>query len=483
MLQNSPYPHRAAGCFFSLIVFVLSTTACATLPAPTLLSPENGRHGVSLNPRLEWRFSDGPADFELELNEKTDAGETLLFRERVSAPFFEIPPERLQGLSSYRWRVRAVSGADESGEWSDTWMFSTQPTPGNPWEALEDGDTDQDGIPDRIEKETYHTDPFRKTLFVRPKKKIDAQTDAYWEEFYTRLFPGSTNGTALIPAFEAANVEVVVLGAPDHPFSLFRGAAGYEYDPDNHPEWPCDILEIILKPPGSKEYPIYIFGADDEAHKGHIYFREYAMADGDSVTLTGTWTWSTKGYTSSSEKSYKYYQPYVYLHPLQCYFEEGAYPVIRMEAVPETMDCKDSPETDCVYSSPMNLNAQDPSPNPPYTLTGDDTVEINPLAFDENGRITEIGDAGTSYDIYQVMARTVVHEMGHALLGAVNEDHCDNPCCIMFRNSIDWEQKMFGPSCPATETRAPISGCSHSPGGSKDIRGLHVIYNFYRSGP
>lgn len=479
MSQDCPFPHRTAGCFFFLIVFVLSTTACGTLSAPTLLSPENGRQGVLLNPRLEWRSPDGPSNFELELSEKTEGGEILLFQEHVSTPFFDTPPESLQGLSLYRWRVRAVSGAAEPGEWSETWTFSTQPRAGNPWETSEDTDTDQDGIPDRIENETYLSDSSRKTLFVRPKKKIDAQSYTYWEEFYTRLFPGSMNGTALIPAFEAANVEVVVLGAPDHPCLLFRGSEGFEYDPGAHPEWPCDILEIILKPLGSKDYPVYVFGADDEAHKGHTYFSEYAIAEGDSVTRTGTWTWSTKGYTSSSEKSYKYYQPYVYPHPLQCYFEEGAYPVIQIDAVPKTTDCKDSPETDCVHLSPMNLNAQDPSPNPPYVVRGDDTVEFNAVTFDDSGMITGIGAVGKSYDIYQVMARTVVHEMGHALLGAVNEDHCDNPCCIMFRNSIDWEQKTFGPSCHFPESEFATSGCSHSPGGSKDIRGLHVIYNFY----
>jgi hypothetical protein len=141
---------------------------------------------------------------------------------------------------------------------------------------------------------------------------------------------------------------------------------------------------------------------------------------------------------------------------------------------PIVTDCRKFPDK-CNKLSPFNLNDNDPPPNPPYTMKPDDTVEFNEIDFDSEGKIIRIGKRGKPYTKYQVLARTAVHEMGHALLGAVWQDHCQNPCCIMCRKIIDRDQKGFGPGCRIAETS--VSKCQHGPGGNQDIRAVGVVFN------
>jgi hypothetical protein len=96
-------------------------------------------------------------------------------------------------------------------------------------------------------------------------------------------------------------------------------------------------------------------------------------------------------------------------------------------------------------------------------------VELNNIiVFDSNKKISYVGAIpGTGYERKMVYRRTIAHELGHALLAASENDHCSNPDCIMYGNVIDWELSSFG------ETGI----CTHSPGGSRDIRATGVVHN------
>jgi hypothetical protein len=348
-------------------------------------------------------------------------------------------------------------------------------------------DMDCDGIPDRIEKEVFYSSPDKKTLFVRPLKEKEecesqeSEDDScleYWEEFYLNLFPGGSNGRAAIPAFKESNIEVIVIGQPDNPYKPMQK---FLYNPgmdSNRP--PCSILEITLKKKrGSSGWPIYPVTAEDAPHRGHIYFRPDCPID--ESTSKSLWLWSTFGYASSAEKFFNYYRAYIYSYPLDRYFSEGVYESIAIGQKPVVMDCKKYPHK-CNMLSPFNLNDNDPPPNPPYILKPDDTVEFNDIEFDSEGTIVRIGPRGKPYTWNQVLARTAVHEMGHALLGSVQEDHCRNPSCIMYPFIEDWDQRGFG-SSGDIEQKGGTLQCKHGPGGSHDIRADGVVYNYYADNP
>jgi hypothetical protein len=314
-------------------------------------------------------------------------------------------------------------------------------------------DADDDGIPDDVELELLRTDPNRKTLFVRPKK-IDGAHSDYWPDFIA-LFPSSRAGFAEIPAFTQAGIEISVLGDPSHPYSEMRK---FNYDPSldqNHP--PCDILEILYMPATSYcQYGDY--------NMGHTHFF-------DSSTPP-TWYWDTKGYVPNDQTSahylkYRYFTPLVYPFPLETYFTEGAYPRIEVGGGPAVTSGCGLPQCyDWNHASPLNLN--DAETGPPFTQRPDLTVEFNAIVFDTDRRIITIGARGEGYYRDEVLRRTIVHEMGHALLAASENDHCANHQCIMYGYVVDWEVHHFG----------GVGACTHSPGGSKDIRAKGIVHNW-----
>ena len=133
----------------------------------------------------------------------------------------------------------------------------------------------------------------------------------------------------------------------------------------------------------------------------------------------------------------------MYQQVLDNYFGEGAYEKIEVKNpphVPETTVCN---ETSCQLDgtkdvSPLNL--KDLEPGPPYEDPPDGTVEFNDITFFADGTIEAVGaNDAEDYDKDEVLARTLVHEMGHGL-GLVG--HCENPLCIMYNSVLFWE--MYG---------------------------------------
>jgi hypothetical protein len=316
--------------------------------------------------------------------------------------------------------------------------------------AVSAPDADEDGIPDAVESELLHTDPKKKTLFVRPKKIDRGQFD-YWPGFIA-LFPSSRAGVADIPAFTQAGIEISVVGDPGNPYPPMRS---FNYDPSFDPHHPpCDIFEILYMP----EAAYCVFG---NYNMGHTFFS----------SANRSWYWDTKGYvpndqTSAHYQKYRYFTPLLYPLPLKTYFSEGAYPRIEVGAGPAvTSGCGLNQCYDSNHASPLNLN--DAETGPPFTQRPDLTVEFNAIVFGGDMRIITIGARGEGYYRGDVLRRTIVHEMGHGLLAASENDHCANPQCILYERVVDWKPHEFG----------AVGVCTHSPGGSKDIRAKGIVHN------
>jgi len=189
-----------------------------------------------------------------------------------------------------------------------------------------------------------------------------------------------------------------------------------------------------------------------------------------------TWYWDTKGYvpndqTSAHYQKYGYFTPLIYPFPLDNYLKEGAYLRIEPAQAPmATTGCGLNQCYDFNYSSPLNLNASNPIHGRP-----DGTVEFNAITFDSTSKQinSPVIYGATEYDRDTVLRRTIVHEMGHALLAASEGDHCSDLECIMYHSVADWEPWDFG---PPTDVENPRT-CTHSAGYSKDIRAPGVIHN------
>jgi hypothetical protein len=358
-------------------------------------------------------------------------------------------------------------------------------------------DTDGDGIPDVVEA-TLGTSPILKTLFVRPwiESETVERSYTFWSDFKAVLFPdpdpdlGARDGFATIGPFRDRDVEVSIIGDPAHPYydavlDVYP-MRDVNYDPALDPNSPpCDIMEVYYERQ-EEECP------DNDA-EGHIYFNGR------------TWSWDTKGLTPDISLDpgappsagtpeydawylewldwqyylkYQYHRARVYKKPLDNYVNEGPYGIIRANETPTgvvstgtTHECTSS----CTGASPMNYH--DTESGPPYSsyVSGimDETVEFNTLDYvnilevgaeDPLGRIQSVGARNVTFHRDLVLARTVVHEMGHTLMNASNSfDHCSVTGCIMSGDTENtWILMPFG---------APL-GCIHNDDGSRDIENL-----------
>ncbi|MFO8163538.1 MAG: hypothetical protein R6T98_03275 [Desulfatiglandales bacterium] len=445
--------------FFLVWLSVITSPLYSLTDTPQLLYPEGGETTVSPTPLFEWEPLPHAISYELEI---LSASKNRIRIQKIGGTEgeWQVPTQYfLQGPAIYYWRLRAIY-KDDASEWTGFRSFMVQE---NSWAPKDDDD--KDGIPNDIEKEFYRTDPHTTTLFVRPKKEVGFLRDDYWQGFIN-LFPDKKAGFAKIPPFDRAGIEIVVIGSPNHKYSEFDN---FYYDPaSDHNNLPCNIMELVYKRKANS-LGRGIFCTDYSYHEGHTFFAEYGATMVNGVEKAApAWSWDTKGYTPKGKKHHDYFIPQIYPFPLSNYVEEGAYKSIGKGSMPETTDCKDSDDIQCRHSSPMNLNANDPAPNPPYSLRPDETVEFNEICFESDGKIRNTPPMAKEYHRDSVLKRTIVHEMGHALLTADKEDHCQNPLCIMYERTIDWEMHDFG---PCTDNYC----CEHRPGGAKDIR--KMIYN------
>jgi hypothetical protein len=432
---------------------------CDVPSRPTLVSPTDGLIGTPTNPTMSWNVSIGANSYALEVSADSGFGSPVVAQDGIADPFYAMASGMLSNNGTYYWRVKSKSGLGDS-LWSEVWNFRTEPVYGNLFinaRGITDPDVDGDGLDDEILEGpnglfgngVVGTDPTKKTLFVRPLHETGYDVAfkmqyEYWPGFI-QLFPESRPGFAKIQPFANAGIEIVVVGAPDN---IYTPMKDWNYDPATDPKHPnVDILTIIYKLPNA----YVLFGS---SAKGHTFF----YTNGS----TSTWSWDTKGYTPSTPGAYGYKTPEIYPFPLDKYFQEGAYGTIAVGATPPpSKSCDPGP---CTGKSTMNINSLDPINGAP-----DDWVEFNPIAFNSDGSIKNIptplpATPGCTED--EVRARTIAHELGHALLEGLNSDHCADPQCIMYEGVKDWNLYDFG-----------HGNCIHIAGGSKDIRAFGIVHN------
>ena len=398
-------------------------------------------------------------------------------------------------------------------------------------------DTDCDGIPDIVEKENLGTNPDKKTLFVRPKEQNDEGDYEYWENFIDLFHKGiedcedckdaKRHGFVIIPPFENAGIEVVVIGefAPERKYKPFNSLT---YDPaksDDHlklagKKLPCDIMEIRLikekekEPiPEEKTYSTCYSDLTSYTNDGHIYLAGLRTLLNKVSITASNWRCDGKGLTFT-KCPHRYHVARLFELPLDKYFEEGAYRKIEIGdmALENITDCNQSPAV-CSNDklSPMNLkdpevineSLKSPFIGIPVHTPEIDTVEFTPFTFDEYGKVTYVPSEirfdkklGKAFEIRksentgnnhsdfvivrpytkkEVKKRNIVHEMGHALMGGGDTDHCYNPKCIMHAYPLDWELRDFGPPCGIDKNGKKFYCCEHKSCGGLDVRA--GVYN------
>ncbi len=472
-------------CGHSTSGLLWSFTTVPGIPAPpVLISPAKGETAAALNPTLNWQASNGASSYWLQFSTKPSLStDTNIIDHSIAGT--SNPLTGLNNSTTYYWRVNA-SNTQGTSDWSDISTFITQPPYGDVFagvRGITDPDNDHDGIDDNWEIANLSDISLNyKTLFVRPKMTNSILTEPssyqYWDGFI-KLFPdtltryNSVNryGFANVPALLDAGIEVVVIGPtcctdftdPNNPKSCtsiptysgsgfqchqYKPFDNFNYDPaadSNHPN--CDILEITYVTD-----PLYGYCLECiQQYGGHTFFS----------TQGKVWSWDTKGYTPSTAGPYGYHTSEIYALPLNTYFSEGAYSnPIAAGSSSMGIDCS---ITNCNSKSPLNLNTTDYVNGLPGS-----TVQFNPITFDSTGKISSITPPlpVTGYDQNTVLRRTIVHEMGHALLAGLDTDHCVDPNCIMYQSVLDWQMHDFG-----------HGACGHQPGGGKDIRVDGIIHN------
>jgi len=125
----------------------------------------------------------------------------------------------------------------------------------------------------------------------------------------------------------------------------------------------------------------------------------------------------------------------------------------------------------------MNFNDNDSGP--PFSNKPDQTVEFNKISYETSGKINSIESIGKKYSEDEVLQRIITHEIGHALLGSgLDNGHCSNPNCIMYKYTLDWEMREFGkPDSSSNQSTGLTVECEHSKGNSFDIRLPGIVHN------
>ena len=118
---------RRIFCFLLIgcsIVWVESTFAKQTLPAPTLLSPADNIY-VRLyelgQVRLEWSAVEGAARYEINIER-----DTYFKQDFTPNTSYQMPANTFYGI--YEWKVRALDAQNVEGEWSETRHIQAVPS-------------------------------------------------------------------------------------------------------------------------------------------------------------------------------------------------------------------------------------------------------------------------------------------------------------------------------------------------------------------
>jgi hypothetical protein len=200
---------------------------------------------------------------------------------------------------------------------------------GNPYPP-DDNDPDGDGILNNYEL-AYGTDPGKKTLFVRPKMKVNGAW-VFWNEFCDVYLPLLTAYTGT--GVGQLGIEIVCVG----PWLKLDGAHHLKYaklwdinyDPtaDTAGPQPIDILEIRYNDKSTAS------GLLLYSHMGHTFFKNVPilMPGVPPVYVwSWQWLWDFTG-NSTTPMSNGYLTAYLYPLSIDKYFTEGQYKSIAKGA-------------------------------------------------------------------------------------------------------------------------------------------------------
>ena len=96
---------------------------------PGLISPENNGFQTDNTPTFKWTAVEDPSGVKYTLQYSIDQnfGPETITVEDLEENTYTVPSELLD--STYYWRVRAVDGAGNVGNWSAVWQFTVDTTP------------------------------------------------------------------------------------------------------------------------------------------------------------------------------------------------------------------------------------------------------------------------------------------------------------------------------------------------------------------
>jgi hypothetical protein len=295
---------------------------------------------------------------------------------------------------------------------------------GDPYPA-DDSDPDGDGIPNKYEL-AYGTDPGKKTLFVRPRKK--AGTWVFWDEFcdvyrpLLKVYTGTGQGQL--------GIEIVCVGdnriKSDGTYHLkYEKLRNLNYNPKTDTTGPVDpgtgqnlagpqpidIVDIYYNDPKAI--------VSSTANKGHTFFH--------STNKLWYWDIPARAMSTSSYLDNGYLTAYLYPFSIENYFDEGQYNSIALNAAKQITVNTCNGIVCGKPASPFNHDKRNETPP--------SGVELNNVVFDANGTVTADPVFATmQWNKQQVILRTLAHEMGHALSASniPENDHCADKLCIMY---------------------------------------------------
>jgi hypothetical protein len=321
-----------------------------------------------------------------------------------------------------------------------------------------------------------------KTFYVWPTCEVSEGNYVYWEGFiklfndlYYQDNPGSPElpegkWLARIEPYEKAGIEVVVIGAPDCPY---------------HPE-DSHVMQIICKGLKGKCLTMNI-----DCRRGINKYCEASNYNyGHTHFMHGEWGHDTMGFTPGGSGQIRYGTPWIFPFAVENLFTEGAYKNLAVGEKPlmirKNQNCNEGKPCYDPSEHCPNLNAnldycydfnhyfnEYPIGYSPFVKDGllsvcrrpDRTAQLGKYTFSNEGVIQTILEIEEDkYNRRQVLARVVVHEMGHALLNKIvalpNNHHCNHRKCIMYEGFENFNLHDFGPGWRE---------CQHEPGGLMDI--------------
>lgn len=97
-------------------------------PTPRLISPEAGKRSGFFGKTIitfEWSDVDDPSGviYLLEISQNVDFSGTMLRKENLSQPQYTLTEEEAMSKGEYYWRVKAIDGASNEGEWTTGQLF------------------------------------------------------------------------------------------------------------------------------------------------------------------------------------------------------------------------------------------------------------------------------------------------------------------------------------------------------------------------